>query len=133
MKAKFKNILIYGNIDLESIESEVFVKSQINSFNVKKNPKISDNSIFDLIKSLNPLVVILSSNAFEEIPENAFDNQQNPINNRLSHISLDHNKLKVITSNAFTGLKNLSYLSLDHNMISTIEDFGLKLSTVSSH
>jgi hypothetical protein len=133
MNAKFKNILIFGNNDLESIESEVFVKSQVDSFNVKKNPKLSDNNIFDLIKNLDPLEVILSSNAFEEIPENAFVNEQNPINERLSRISLDHNKLKVITSNAFTGLKNLSYLSLDHNMISTIEDFGLKLSTVSSH
>ncbi len=133
MNAKFKNILIYGNNDLETIESKVFHKSQIGSFDVKKNPKLSDNIIFDLIKSLDPLEIILSSNAFEEIPENAFVYEENPINERLSHISLDHNKLKVITSNAFTGLKNLSYLSLDHNMISTIEDFGLKLSTVSSN
>ncbi len=51
----------------------------------------------------------------------------------MSRISLDQKKLKVITPNAFTGLTNLSHLSLEHNMIKTIDDFGMKLSTVSSH
>jgi hypothetical protein len=131
--ANFNKILIEENQNLEQIDDELFAKSRIESFIIRKNPKLSNSNVFDLAQNLDPLEVILSSNALKEIPENAFVAKENPSNDRLNRISLDNNKIKVITSNAFSGLKNLSYLSLDHNMITTIEDFGLKLSTVSSH
>jgi hypothetical protein len=56
---KFTNIAIYENNNLERIENEIFVRSQINSFTVRNNPKLSDNVIFDLFKTLDPLEVIL--------------------------------------------------------------------------
>jgi len=70
------------------------------------NPKLLDNSIFELARNLNPTESIgFIGNAIKEIPANAFN--VNHTKSSLKYFLLTNNKIEKIGANAFLGHPNL--------------------------
>jgi len=131
---KVENIVIENNHKLKSLDIKAFNSMQeINSFVLRNNSNFSDIHIFDLIKVLNPNEVDLSRNLFDEIPSEAFADENGAKVYRVKSLKLDYNKIETIGSNAFIGLTKLTHLSLDHNMIKTLEEYSFKFIEIFSH
>jgi len=93
---------------------------------IVNNPELSDNSVFELARNLNPTENIgFIGNGIKEIPANAF--AANHSNSKLKYILLNNNKIQKIGANAFAGHPNLLQITLHHNHIEHLENNSLKL------
>ncbi len=119
--ANFDEIIIENNTQLISINNQSFKKGFVKNLYIRNNPKLND-SIFSLLKYLKISDEIrFDGNDMKEIPSDAFDSDA-------KSITLDHNRIERIHSNAFSSLPYLTHLSIDHNLIDSIEKNGLNFS-----
>jgi hypothetical protein len=123
----FDYIHIDNNQKLVKIDSHAFKSSPaMKSLMLVNNPKLSDNSIFELARNLNPTESIgFVGNGIKEIPANAFN--VNHTISSLKYFLLTNNKIEKIGANAFLGHPNLLQITLHHNHILQLDNNSLKL------